>query len=107
MEQGEIWSKYTSDAAQAKIDNIQERIHKAEIEYENNLATLKANLSQPKAINLYELTNLSPSLKSSTHLQKRGVNDLQIVLKHGSGDELLDFDTGLTKSEEDLTGKHH
>ena len=98
MDQADVWGKYTIDSAQAKIENIQERIQKAEIDYENNLATLRANLTQPKTINLYGQNHLSPSLRSSKNLKKKGANDLQIVLKHGSGDELLDYDTGITKS---------
>ena len=73
-EQGQIWSRYTSEAAQLKIDDLQGRIKEAEKNYETQQKAVYANAMTPKAINIGDCFNPS----KNKHLSIGGNPDLDI-----------------------------
>ena len=75
MEEGQVWSRYMSEAAQLKVDSLQQRIKDAQEDLEAK-QTINTGLMVPKSITLNDLHGIR---------SKRSMGqDLNVVLSIGS-----------------------
>ena len=94
MEEGQVWSRYTSEAQQLKIEDLQTRIKQAEFELEEKQRVINTALMVPKSITLRELHGCKSG--TTRHSMNAG-RDLNVVLTIGGS-----VQSNLTKDEKSL-----